>query len=200
MCGPRNFFARCCEEQPYCNEGSGFCGMTAAHRDAQLGDTYDYHTRGRLCDRVTQWSNRGWSTPAARGSHTLAPTLHLHAHKAASPNAEKLPGNLSGWLAQQGKEASLDFGGFNTVVRTATNFANLLQKGFTATLWLYPEGVGPGPWQQAVILAIGKELQLTYGCFGTLAVKNIHVIGQLGLGVAAGLGRIHLVRGFIDSG
>jgi len=45
------------------------------------------------------------------------------------------------------------------------------------SLWIYPEGIGPGPWQQAVIVAMGRELELIYNCFGGIGVKRVHVAG-----------------------
>ena len=39
-CGPL-FHYNSCEHGKYCNEANGFCGATAAHRDAQDSSTYD---------------------------------------------------------------------------------------------------------------------------------------------------------------
>ena len=59
QCGPTKGFVQCCEALPFCNEASGWCGNTRAHRDAQPGDAYDYGTTGKTCERVTQWSKTG---------------------------------------------------------------------------------------------------------------------------------------------
>jgi len=41
-CGPAFYGYSCLKDIPYCNEASGWCGVTPAHRDAQPSTAYDY--------------------------------------------------------------------------------------------------------------------------------------------------------------
>jgi len=146
-CGPRKYFGICCQDNPYCNEQSGWCGSEhASYRDAQLGNTYDAQLRStvekgngtrrhdRLCDRISQWSPQGWSTPVVKGASTVAPTLHLRVWKVPTKAGvvDRLPGS-SGIVAGRGREASLDFPGMQSLTLTTTDFRNQLDEGFTVS-------------------------------------------------------------------
>jgi len=188
-CGPTKNNQNCCANNPYCNEASGWCGTTAAHRDAQPGDMYDYGSKGSSCESASQWTTSGYSSIPLSTGFKSAGTLHLRVHKKMIFDAGYKVHNQGGGLQSAAQtlpdgsalallgspQRSLDLSGFTSIIISKQDLHGKLDKGFTISLWMLPEGIGQGAWAQASVFALGRELSMLYNCWGGLAVERVHI-------------------------
>ena len=75
----------------------------------------------------------GWSKPVAHKSATLHLKVRRKSAQHRKQPFEKLPGE-TGLVVVEGREASLDFSGFNTLVLSKLDFANKLSQGHVLPL------------------------------------------------------------------